>query len=128
MNFVVCLQIFSFVFIAQVHQSSAHFSSSIKLSSLYFLFFYFLSFIFLGLHLWHMEIPRLGVKLEPQLQAYTTAIATQDLSRVCGLHHSSWQCWIFNPLSKARDRTYVPMDASRVCYPLSHDRNSVNSL
>ena len=32
-------------------------------------------FIFLGLHLWH--IPGLGVQLELQLPAYTTAIATQ---------------------------------------------------
>jgi len=34
--------------------------------------------------------------------AYTRAIATQDLSRVCNPHHSSWQCRIFNPLSKAQ--------------------------
>jgi len=33
---------------------------------------------FLGLHLWHMEVPRLGVKLELQLPAYTTATATLD--------------------------------------------------
>ena len=26
-------------------------------------------------------------------------------SNVCDLHHSSIQCWILNPLSKARDRT-----------------------
>ena len=38
-----------------------------------------------------MEVPRLGVKLELQLQAYPTAIATWDLSYVCDLHHSSWQ-------------------------------------
>ena len=28
---------------------------------------------FLGPHLWHMEVPRLGVELEVQLLAYTTA-------------------------------------------------------
>ena len=33
--------------------------------------FIFLIFIFLGLHLWHMDVPRLGVKLELQLPAYT---------------------------------------------------------
>ena len=43
-----------------------------------------------------MEIPSLGVKLELQPLAYTTATATQDLSRVWDLHHSSWQCWIFS--------------------------------
>ena len=71
--------------------------------SLYFLFF--LSFFFFFSrheHLWHMEVPRLGVMLELQLLAYTTATATQDLSRVCDLHHSSWQCQILNPLSGAR--------------------------
>ena len=40
--------------------------------------FFFLSFILLGLHLQHMEVPRLGVRLELQLWAYTTAAATQD--------------------------------------------------
>ena len=30
------------------------------------------------------------------------------------LHHSSWQCRILNPLSKARDRTCVLMDASQI--------------
>ena len=32
------------------------------------------------LHLWHMEVPRLGVKSELQLPAYTTATAMRDLS------------------------------------------------
>ena len=54
-----------------------------------------------------MEVLRLGVKSELQLPAYTTAIAVQDLSHVCNLYHSSWQCQILNPLSKARDRTNV---------------------
>ena len=45
--------------------------------------------LFLGLHSQHMEVPRLGVKLELQLPAYTTATATQDLSHVFDLHHSS---------------------------------------
>ena len=34
------------------------------------------------------EIPGLGAESEPQLQAYATATATMDLSRVCDLHHS----------------------------------------
>ena len=53
----------------------------------------------------HMEFPRLRVKLELQLLAYGTATETRDLSRICDLLHSSWQCPILNPLSKARDRT-----------------------
>ena len=31
------------------------------------------------------------------------------------LHHSSQQFCILNPLSEARDRTHVLMDANRVC-------------
>ena len=58
---------------------------------------------FLGLHLRHMEVPRLGVKLELQQLSYITATAMPDLSRVCDLHHSSWQRWILNPLSEARN-------------------------
>ena len=63
----------------------------------------FFSFFFLGPHPQHMEVPRLEVQLELQLPAYTTATATPDLSRVFDLHHSSWQHWILNPLSGARD-------------------------
>ena len=63
-----------------------------------------------------MEVPRLGLKLEWQLAAYTIATATQDLSLICVLHRSSWQCQILNPLSKARDRTCNLMDPSQVGY------------
>ena len=48
------------------------------------------AFYLLGVHPWHMEFPRLGVKSELQLPAYTTATATWDLSCVCNLYHSSW--------------------------------------
>ena len=48
-------------------------------------------------HSQHMEIPRLGVELELQLPAYTTATATPDPNRACDLHHNSWQCRIPNP-------------------------------
>ena len=50
-----------------------------------------------------MAVPRLGVELELQLLAYTTAIAMADLNLICDLHHSSQQHWILNPLSGARD-------------------------
>ena len=54
-----------------------------------------------------MEVPRLGVKseLELQLPAYATATARPDLSHVCNLHRSSWRRQGLNPLSRARDRT-----------------------
>ena len=73
----------------------------------------FFFFVFLGLHLRHMDVPRLGVESKLQLQACTTATATQDPSRVCNLHHSSWQPWILKPLSEARDQTCVLVDASQ---------------
>ena len=53
----------------------------------------FVCFCFLGLHPQHMEVPRLGVELELQLPAYTTASAMRGVSCVYDLHHSSkqWQ-------------------------------------
>ena len=61
-----------------------------------------------------MEVPRLGVESELQLPAYTTVTATQDLSLVFNLHHSSWQRWILIPLNEAGDGTHTFMDTSRV--------------
>ena len=61
-----------------------------------------------------MEVSRLGVKLELQLQAYTTATATSDLSCVCNPHHSSRQRQILSPLSKVRDRTHNVMVPSQI--------------
>ena len=49
-------------------------------------FFFFL--VVLEAQLRHMEVPKLGVKLELQLLAYTTATAMRDLSRVCD--HTLW--------------------------------------
>ena len=84
--------------------------------------------LFLRLHLRHMEVPRLGVKLELQLPAYTTATARLELRYICDLHCSSWQCWILNPLNNARDWTPILTDTalSRVLNLLSHNRNSYN--
>ena len=80
--------------------------------SFHFILFYF--FAFLGLHLPHMEVPRLGVQSELLPPAYTTATATWDPNHVCDLHDSSWQCWILNPVSKARYRFCVLMDTSQI--------------
>ena len=39
----------------------------------------------------------------------------QDPCHVYNLHHhSSQQCWIFNPLSNARDWTHILMDTSQI--------------
>ena len=64
-------------------------------SSNFFLFLFF--FFFLGPHSQHMDVPRLGVKSELQLAAYTTATATPDLSLACALDQSSQQCRILTP-------------------------------
>ena len=37
-------------------------------------------------------------------------------SELCDLHHSSWQCWVLNLLSEARDWTHILMDTRRVSY------------
>ena len=80
------------------------------------IFFFVLTFFvfFLGLHPWPMEVPRLGVKSELQLPAYTTATATWDLSCICDLHPSLLQRRILNPLSDTRDRTCNLMVPSQI--------------
>ena len=64
-----------------------------------------------------MEVPMLGVKSELQLPVYTTATATTtwDLSHVCDLHHSLWQCHLPKPLSEAGDQTCILLNTC-VCY------------
>ena len=92
-------------------------------------YFFFLSFLlacllaFLGLHLRHMEVPRLGVKLELQLPGYTTATAMSDLSLICDLTPQGMPD-PFNPLSKARNQTHVLMDTVG-SFALSHKGNSM---
>ena len=67
----------------------------------------FLPFFFLGLHLQHMEVPRLGATSELQLPVYATATATatQDPSPIFDTHHRSQKHRILNLLSEARDQT-----------------------
>ena len=63
----------------------------------------FFFFCFLGPHLQHVEVPRLGVELELQLPAYTTATAMPDLNHLCDPHHNSQQRQILKPLRETRD-------------------------
>ena len=69
---------FDWVWLRNNGSTSSSSSSSLSLSLSLFFFFYF---CFLGLHLWHMEVPSLGVQLELQLPAYTTA-TTSDPNRI----------------------------------------------
>ena len=74
--------------------------------------------LFLGLHLQYIEVPRLGVESELQLPAYATVTAMPEPSCVCDLiYHSSQQCQIVNPLSKARDQTRILSDNSQIHFP-----------
>ena len=68
------------------------------------------------LHLWHMEVPWLGVELELHLLATATGTAMPDPSRICDLHCSSQQCQVLNPLSRDRDQTCILMDTGQVHY------------
>lgn len=65
-----------------------------------------------GTHSWHLEVPRLGVESKLQLPPYATATVMWHPSHICSLHCGSWQCWIPNPLSKARDQAYILMVTS----------------
>ena len=47
-------------------------------SSSFLVFFLFCFVLFSRLHLWHIEVPRLGTESELQLPAYTTATARRD--------------------------------------------------
>ena len=64
-----------------------------------------------------MEVPRLGVELELQLQDYTTATAMPDPSHTCHLHGSLGQRQSLNPLSEARDRTCILTETMLGSYP-----------
>ena len=70
----------------------------------------FFFFFFLGLHLQHMDVPRLEAESELRLPAYITGTATPDPSRICDLHCSLRQRQILNPLSEAGDRTHILTD------------------
>ena len=95
----------------RTYNGKSHFNCCLNIAKLFnlsFLIFFFFFNCFLGSHLRHVEVPRLGVKLELQLQAHVTARAMQDLSH----DHSSWQCQILDLLSEARDRIHILMDPS----------------
>ena len=64
-----------------------------------------------------MEVPRLRVKSELQLQAYTTATATPDPSHNCDLARGLRQRWILSPLRQARDQACILTDAMSVSQP-----------
>ena len=80
----------------------------------------FTFFSFLWPHLWHMDVPRLGVKSE--LPVYTTAMAMSDLNHIHDLHTKAW--------GNARSLTHwgrpgiQSASSWRVLSPWSHNGNS----
>ena len=84
-----------------------------------------LSLSFFLFHFRAARVPRLGVKLELQLQAYTTATATEDPSHICNLCRSLWQYWILNLLSETKDQKHILMDTCRVLNPEPQDLSSL---
>ena len=55
-------------------------------------------FFFQGCIQQHMEVHRLRSEWSYSCRPTPTTIAMPDLSHICDLHHSSWQCQILNPL------------------------------
>ena len=83
-----------------------------KCQTLHFIYIYIYIYI-LGPHPRHIEVPRLGADSELQM----LATATWHQNCIFDLYyHSSLQRQILNPLSEARDQTYVLLDTSQVCY------------
>ena len=76
--------------------------NALTLTCFYLFIYIIIIFLALWAHLWHMEVPGLGIELELQLPAYTTATAILDLSHIYDLCHTLRQCHILNPLSKVR--------------------------
>ena len=93
----------------------------------FFLVFFFLVYFFSsGLYPQYMEVPRLGVELELQPPAYTTATAMPDPSVTCTT--SQGKARSFTPLSEARDQTCNLIVLSWICFLMCHYRNSQNQI
>ena len=81
-------------------------------------------FLFLGAQLQHLQVPRLGVDLELQLRAYTTA--TPDPNCICDLCGSLLQSRSLNLLSEARAQTHILMDSMLGSWPTEPEQELLN--
>ena len=88
---------------------------------------YIHTYIFL-LYSWHMEVPKLGVKLELQLLVYTTALAAWDPSYICNLHHGSQQRWFPNPLARLGFELTSSWILVRLVISETHNENSLKDV
>lgn len=77
--------------IYSIHLLQLHITSAGK-TILYVSFFFFF-FLVGAAHLWHMEVPKLGIESQLRLPAYVTATEKQGPSHICDLYHNSQQRW-----------------------------------
>ena len=87
----------------------------------FFLCFFFCYFFFLGLYLLHMEVPRLGVKSELQLPAYSISGSKLSLRPTPQLMATPDP----KPTEQGQGSNPHPHGYSLGLLPLSHDRNSL---
>ena len=80
----------------------------------FIIFNIFFSFFSLGLHLWHMEVSRLGVKSELQLACLHNSHSNVGSELLSVTYTTAQQRWLFNPVREARDWTHIFMDTSWV--------------
>ena len=57
-----------------------------------------------------------GFQSRSRIGACATTTAMPDPSHICDLHHSSWQRWILNPPSEAKDHICFIVDTSQICF------------
>ena len=81
-------------------------------------YFYFLKrllyFVFRGVHLWHMEVPRLGAESNYSCRPAPKPQPRQIRATSATYTTAHGNAGSLNPLSKARDRTRIFMDTSQV--------------
>ena len=82
------------------------------------------SFLFFCGHAYDIRSSQAKGRIRAAAGVYTTAMATLDLSHICNLCCSLWQCWILNSQSQAGDRSHILMETSQVLNLLSHNGNS----
>ena len=82
-------------------------------------------FVFLGLHSGHVEFPRLGVKLELQLQPVPQP-QQHWIRATSGTYTTAHrQRWVFNPPERGQGLNLQPHGYWLDSFPLCHNGNSV---
>ena len=85
-------------------------------TSAHFSFSFFLTRVALVVHRASQARDLIRATAAGHSHSHSTATAAPDPSRICDLHHSSRQCQILDPLSKATDQTCNLMAPSQICF------------